>query len=134
MAQNIENQTAIVSDFFSEYSQMSDKTKVSKISKHSKFQYKMNLDNWKQKVTEAGSQENHLLSNYYLAEIKFDSQLSLYKSTIQQISDAHKRLNLYFNLASVNKETVLSKIFAKKYETFQIYYKSLLTVKELIEK
>ena len=37
-------------------------------------------------------------------------------------------------MASVNKDTVLSKIFGKKYETFQIYYKSLLTVKELIEK
>lgn len=37
-------------------------------------------------------------------------------------------------MAAMNKDTVLSKIFAKKYETFQIYYKSLLTVKELIEK
>lgn len=69
---------------------------MSKATKQSKFQYKMNIDNWKQKVTKAGSDGNQVKSNNYLAEIKFDSQLSLYKSTILQISDAQKRLNLYF--------------------------------------
>ena len=33
----------------------------------------------------------------------------------------------------MNRDTVLCKVFSKKYERFQIYYKSLLNVKDEIE-
>lgn len=33
----------------------------------------------------------------------------------------------------MNRDTLLSKVFSKKYERFQIYYKSLLNVKDEIE-
>lgn len=33
----------------------------------------------------------------------------------------------------MNRDTVLCKVFSKKYEQFQIYYKSLLNVKDQIE-
>ena len=45
-----------------------------------------------------------------------------YANTVEYLIETNQRLNLYYRVAGINKGKPLSRIFAKKYESFLGYH------------
>ncbi len=72
-------------------------------------------------------------ANYY-AEVSFDSLRFHYSNTIHDIIESNRRMNLFFRVAGVNKNSVMSLLFAEKYKAHHQYHNALLKNKLNIEK
>lgn len=75
-----------------------------------------------------------MTSNNYYAEISFDSLRFHYSSILDLLIQSNRRLNLYLRIASVNKNSAMSKVFMKKYKEFEKYHDMLIHNKVEMEK
>ena len=101
-------------------------------SRQSVLQFAFDKDN---------TENNHLslkgtkmISNNYFNEISFDSLRFQYSNIIASINQSNRRMNLYFRVAGVNKNSKMGNIFLEKYNLYQTYHNQLLSVKLQIEK
>jgi hypothetical protein len=63
--------------------------------------------------------------NYY-NEVSFDSLRFHYSNVIEAIIASNRRMNLYFRVAGVNKNSKMCEIFADKYKKFEKYHNMLI--------
>lgn len=62
------------------------------------------------------------MSHNYFEEVSFDTLRFEYSNIIAAIIDSNRRLNLYFRVAGINKNSHMCEIFFKKYLEFQEYH------------
>ena len=75
-----------------------------------------------------------MTSSNYFNEISFDSLRFQYSNIIAAINQSNRRMNMFYRVAGVNKNSLISSIFIEKYRNHQPYHDQLLNIKLSIEK